>query len=76
MLSLEVGEHIASEHEDVFIGNIVRHAKEAVVLSWAITGQSGHYHINNHENSYIIAKMLEHRFSFDADTVKCGLYLS
>ncbi len=35
VLSLEVGEHIPSEFEDSFLGNIDRHNRKGVILSWA-----------------------------------------
>jgi 2-polyprenyl-3-methyl-5-hydroxy-6-metoxy-1,4-benzoquinol methylase len=47
ILSLEVGEHIPHQLEDVFIGNLVRHAKKGIILSWAVPGQEGHHHVNN-----------------------------
>jgi len=38
VISLEVAEHIPAESEAVFLDNIVRHAREGVVLSWAVPG--------------------------------------
>ncbi|CAL4114079.1 unnamed protein product, partial [Meganyctiphanes norvegica] len=59
-VSLEVGEHIPKESEDVFIDNIVRHACKGIVLSWAVPGQNGQGHINNQNNKHVI-KQLEKR---------------
>ncbi len=62
VMSLEVGEHIPSFFEEIFLGNVIRHAKDLVILSWAIPGQGGHGHINCLENSYIKALMKEYGF--------------
>ncbi|CAL4114078.1 unnamed protein product [Meganyctiphanes norvegica] len=59
-VSLEVGEHIPKESEDVFIDNIARHACKGIVLSWAVPGQNGQGHINNQYNKHVI-KQLEKR---------------
>ncbi|XP_037780988.1 uncharacterized protein LOC119577447 [Penaeus monodon] len=57
VMSIEVGEHIPVESEDVFMDNVIKHACKGVVLSWAVPGQTGHHHINNRQNDYIIGKM-------------------
>jgi len=38
VISLEVAEHIPAESEAIYLDNIVRHAREGVVLSWAVPG--------------------------------------
>ena len=53
VLSLEVGEHIPKAYEEIFLDNIVRHAKKGVVLSWAIPHQPGHGHVNSQPIDYI-----------------------
>ncbi|EKX31578.1 hypothetical protein GUITHDRAFT_91192 [Guillardia theta CCMP2712] len=55
VVSLEVGEHVPSRFEGVVIRNLHRHNCKGIVLSWAILGQGGHNHINNHGNDYIEA---------------------
>ena len=40
VMSLEVAEHIPKEYESIYLDNIVRHAKEGVILSWAKPGTS------------------------------------
>ena len=55
VLSLEVGEHIPSKYEGMFIRNLHRHNCRGVILSWAILGQNGNMHINNHSNDYLTA---------------------
>ena len=53
VISLEVAEHIPQQYEDTFIDNIVRHAREGVVLSWAVPGQGGYSHVNNRSFQYV-----------------------
>ena len=50
ILSLEVGEHIPAEYEDEFFGNLHRNNKHGIVLSYAIEGQDGTGHVNEHNN--------------------------
>ncbi|XP_045211083.2 uncharacterized protein LOC123562514 [Mercenaria mercenaria] len=52
-LSFEVAEHIPRRFESVYIDNVVRHARECVVLSWAKVGQGGYSHINNRPFEYV-----------------------
>lgn len=59
VLSLEVGEHIPSKYEGMFIRNLHRHNCRGVILSWGILGQRGHDHINNHSNDYVSAVFVE-----------------
>jgi len=42
----EVGEHVPVEFVNTLLGNIVRHAKVGVVLTWALPGQPGVGHVN------------------------------
>lgn len=65
IVSLEVGEHIPDEFEEVFLTNLVRHAKKGILLSWALEGQVGHFHVNNHNNDYVIEKMRAKGFAYD-----------
>lgn len=44
VVSLEVAEHIPKEYESIYLDNIVRHAKEGVVISWAKLGKSLNIH--------------------------------
>jgi hypothetical protein len=67
VLSLEVGEHIPKEYEQVFIDNICKHSKKIVILSWAVPGQPGWGHVNCQPNSYIIEEMQKRGFEYDKD---------
>jgi cyclopropane fatty-acyl-phospholipid synthase-like methyltransferase len=57
VMSLEVGEHLHPEHEDIFIYNLHNNNKNGIVLSWAIKGQGGHGHFNEQNNDYIKSKI-------------------
>jgi hypothetical protein len=64
-ISLEVGEHIPKEFEQIFIDNICNNTKDILVLSWAVEGQGGHGHVNCRNNDYIIAEVEKRGFRFD-----------
>jgi hypothetical protein len=66
VVSLEVGEHIPSAFEGVFVGNLQRHAKRGVVVSWAVPGQGGHHHVNNHDAAQVLALFPEDEWNYDA----------
>jgi 2-polyprenyl-3-methyl-5-hydroxy-6-metoxy-1,4-benzoquinol methylase len=65
VLSLEVGEHIPTEYESIFINNVVRHSKDLIILSWATIGQGGHGHFNEKPNEYIESVFYEYNFKRD-----------
>lgn len=54
VLSLEVGEHIPSKYEGIFIRNLHRHNCKGLILSWGVPGQDGENHINLHSNTYVM----------------------
>ena len=62
IISLEVAEHIPSQFESVYLDNLVRHAKEGIILSWATIGQSGHSHVNNRHFNYVKEQMQARNF--------------
>jgi len=57
VISLEVGEHIPEDYEDIFFENLSRHADKLIILSWAVPEQGGFGHVNERENTYIIMAM-------------------
>ena len=57
MISLEVGEHLPPQFEDIFLKNLDRHNSKGIILSWAIEGQGGFGHFNEKSNDYIKQKM-------------------
>ena len=67
IMSLEVGEHLPKEFEDVFINNLHNNNKSGIVLSWAIIGQGGRGHINEQNNDYIKEKIMKLGYTNDIE---------
>ncbi|CAG0908167.1 unnamed protein product [Cyprideis torosa] len=65
ILSLEVAEHIPEQFEDTFLDNIFRHAREGIVLSWAVPRQGGTGHVNLHLFSFVRDVMAKAGFIHD-----------
>tara|TARA_R110000765_G_scaffold9042_3_gene28564 strand:- start:16797 stop:17375 length:579 start_codon:yes stop_codon:yes gene_type:complete len=65
VLSLEVGEHIPPEFEQVFIDNLCNTARQQIVMSWAVEGQVGHGHVNCRNNDYIISELTRRGWIYD-----------
>lgn len=59
VMSLEVGEHLPTQFEDIFIENLHNNNKYGIVLSWAVEGQGGDGHYNERNNDYIKSKICE-----------------
>jgi cyclopropane fatty-acyl-phospholipid synthase-like methyltransferase len=68
VISIEVGEHIPKEFEQIFIDNITKSATKNIILSWAIVGQGGMGHINCQNNDYIISEVTKRGWVFDVET--------
>jgi tryptophanyl-tRNA synthetase len=66
IISLEVAEYIPEKYEAVYLDNIFRHAKEGIILSWAVPEQEGLSHINNKPIEYVSKVMRENGFQRDA----------
>merc|ERR1739842_266376 len=64
-MSIEVGEHIPAESEDIFIDNITKHACKGIILSWAVPGQGGQGHINEQYNGHVIEQLKKRGFRHD-----------
>ncbi|BFZ17690.1 hypothetical protein BsWGS_20729 [Bradybaena similaris] len=67
VISVEVGEHIPAKYEDVYLDNLVRHAKEGIILSWAVPGQKGLSHVNNKPPEEVLAQMVKRGFTIDKE---------
>lgn len=67
ILSIEVGEHIPKEFEQNFIDNISNHAKNHVIISWAVVGQDGLGHFNCQNNDYIISEFNKRGWTFNRE---------
>ena len=65
IISLEVAEHIDQKYESVYVDNLVRHAKEGIILSWAKIGQLGHSHVNNKDFADVKNIMEKKGFMYD-----------
>jgi len=65
VLSLEVGEHIPKQYEQVFIENLCRHCSQRMIISWALPGQRGLGHVNCQPNEYIIGEIEKRGFKFN-----------
>jgi hypothetical protein len=61
---LQNRQHICFEGNLIML-NIFRHAKEGIILSWAVPGQDGLAHITNKTLRYDFRKMLENNFLVD-----------
>jgi hypothetical protein len=70
VISLEVGEHIPKEYENIFIQNITKHIGQLLILSWAIPGQVGNGHVNLRSNEHIISLIKEQGLLYDKDLSK------
>lgn len=70
VISLEVAEHIPKKYEDVYLDNVFRHAKEGIVLSWAVPGQNGVSHINNKPFTFVVDVMKKNGFVHDQEKSK------
>ena len=57
VLSLEVGEHVAAQHEGAVLRNLAAHACRGIILSWGVLGQHGQGHVNNHRPRYIADRL-------------------
>lgn len=68
VLSLEVGEHIPKEYESIFVRNLVDHAVEGIVLSWAIPNQPGDGHVNCQSNEYVVSLLEQYGYVLDIPT--------
>lgn len=68
VLSLEVGEHLPPQFEDIFINNLHNNNKYGIVISWAIKGQGGHGHFNEQNNDYIKSKICKLGYMNDIKT--------
>jgi cyclopropane fatty-acyl-phospholipid synthase-like methyltransferase len=68
VLSLEVGEHLPKEYEDIFINNLHVNNKHGIIVSWAVKGQGGIGHFNEQNNDYIKDKITSLGYISDIDT--------
>jgi hypothetical protein len=70
VFSIEVGEHIPVEYEQIFIDNLCRAAKNYIILTWAYKWQGGIGHVNCRDDDYVINEMLKRGFNLDLNASK------
>lgn len=68
VVSLEIGEHIPRDYEQIFLDNITNASSKYIVLSWGIPGQLGWGHVNCRTNEYIIGELENRGFKYDNKT--------
>jgi len=68
VLSLEVGEHIPPQFEDVFIQTLNKVNKKGLIVSWAVEGQGGTAHVNCRNNPYIKERFAKMGYISDEET--------
>lgn len=62
VISLEIGEHIPKEYQDIFIDNITSSCNNYLIMSWAIKGQPGFGHVNCLDNEEVISEIEKRGF--------------
>lgn len=62
VISLEVGEHIPSKYQDIYIDNITNNCNKYLITSWAVRGQAGFGHVNCLDNHEIIPEIEKRGF--------------
>jgi cyclopropane fatty-acyl-phospholipid synthase-like methyltransferase len=67
VMSIEVGEHLPAEFEDIYIHNLHNNNKYGIVLTWAVKGQGGRGHFNEQNNDYIKSKVCELGYTNDLE---------
>ena len=69
-ISLEVGEHLPKEAQEVFMSNVCDSAKQMLILSWAEIGQAGIGHVNCRSQEDVIADVESRGFIWDKELTK------
>jgi hypothetical protein len=49
---------------------LVWNAEKGIVMSWGVEGQGGFYHINTHNNDYVIDKVERYGFKYNYELTK------
>jgi len=55
ILRPEVGQHLSTDSENIFIDNVAGHANFGIVMSWAVPGWNGH--VNERPNDWVIEQL-------------------
>lgn len=67
IISVEVGEHLPSHYEDIYIQNLHNNNEKGIIMSWALEGQGGLGHFNERSNEYIKSKIMALGYTNDVD---------
>jgi SAM-dependent methyltransferase len=67
VFSLEVGEHIPKQFEQIFIDNLCNTTNKYIVVSWANVGLEWPGHVNCQNNYYVIAEFGKRNFKFNQE---------
>ena len=71
VICLEVGEHIPAQYKNIFLDNVTNACDDILILSWAIRGQLGLFHVNCLNNDEVIQEVEKRGFVFlDEDSWK------
>lgn len=70
VISLECGEHVGKEFQDIFVSNLVNSCRKHLILSWASIGQPGIGHINCRDQSEVIADVESRGFKLNEAATK------
>jgi len=65
VISLEVAEHIPAEKESIFLDNLDRHNTEGMIISWAVIGQDGYFHVNTQDSAYVISTITDLGYTYN-----------
>ncbi len=70
---MQVLEHVPEQFEAIVLDNLVRSAREGIVLSWAVPGQPGHHHVNlqTSESEHLILEATSFHRSFPVIVLSC-----
>ncbi|HNP99553.1 MAG TPA: hypothetical protein PKK99_10890 [Bacteroidia bacterium] len=68
-ISLEVGEHLPSEFENIYLDNLTVGGLD-IIMSWALPGQAGVGHINCQSNEWVISRMYDRGYILDHDKTR------
>ena len=72
VMLLEVGEHLHPDHEDQVLRSATDRARCGLVLSWAVPGQTGAFHVNLRSNDYNRHKLQALGFELDEVLTRQG----
>lgn len=67
VISLEVGEHIPPEYQEVFTETVTKHCSAFLLFSWAEIGQPGIGHVNCRDQEEVIEDICDRGFIYRDD---------